>query len=331
MPLANSRTRGTPSARIITNGPSDGARALQDTLDNMGVNISRVRVDRGPRAVARLNIKWGCFGVGPTQYAGQMINGNAGESSLNKLTCFQTLAAAGVPVPQFTAEIEVARRWIAEGCRRIYERHSLRGSEGDGIRIVGEGGEAELTASPLYTKGMFGRRREYRVHVFSVGDVRRIFVQQKKRRTTGINPADATAESTIRNLANGWIFAHNDIVAPRQATIDAAVASIRALNLNFGAVDMIEMDRATDGGSVVLEVNCAPGLQGGTLDFYANAINDHLRGIVREVAPVAVAEGIRGTPEAILEGANRIIQIGDNFDRHLTPEVLGGFADPEGE
>lgn len=285
-------TRNTlPKARIITNAVSDGATALKLKLEELGIDCSKVRASAGPKTPRRFNLKWGCFQLNTANYGGPMANGNAGETSLNKLACFQALAAAGIPVPQFTAEIEVARRWIAEGCRRIYERHSLRGSEGEGIRIVGEGGEAALTASPLYTKGMFGRRREYRIHVFAVGDVRRIFVQQKRRRTTGINPTDNAPASTIRNLANGWIFAHNDVVAPRQATIDAAVASINCLNLQFGAVDMIEMDRAADGGSVVLEVNCAPGLQGGTLDFYAHAISDHLRGIVREDTHVATAEG----------------------------------------
>ena len=327
MPLANSRSNTAPKVRIITNGPSDGARALQQALDVLGVSTSRVRVTGAARTFRRFNVKWGCFPLTVTNYAGPMINGTSGEVSLNKLLCFQALAAAGIPVPQFTAEQEVARRWCAEGCRRIYERHSLRGSEGEGIRIVGEGGEDNLTPAPLYTKGMFGRRREYRVHVFSVGDVRRIFVQQKRRRTTGINPADNAPASTIRNLANGWIFAHNDVVAPRQATIDAAVASITALGLNFGAVDMIEMDRATDGGSVVLEVNCAPGLQGGTLDFYANAINDHLRGIVREVAPVATAEGT-----AEVEG---IVHMGDAFDLNAMSghpiATVGGFTDPEAQ
>ena len=310
MPTPSRNT--TPKARIITNGPSDGARALQDALYALGINTSRVRAEGQPKVARRFNVKWGCFPLTTTHFAGPYANGTAGDTSLNKLACFQALAAAGIPVPQFTAEREVAQRWIAEGCRRIYERHSLRGSEGEGIRIVGEGGEEALWSGnvPLYTKGMFGRRREYRVHVFSVGDVRRIFVQQKRRRTTGINPADNAPASTIRNLANGWIFAHNDVVAPRQATIDAAVASITALGLNFGAVDMIEMDRATDGGSVVLEVNCAPGLQGGTLDFYANAINDHLRGIVREVAPVATAEGVTAVE---------------------TEAPLGDFADPEAQ
>lgn len=280
-----------PKARIIVNGVSDGANALQRKLTELGIDCSRVRVDRGPKVARRFNLKWGCFPMIVTNYGGPMVNGNSGEPSLNKLTCFQILAEAGVPIPQFTASRDVAQAWLGEGCRRIYERHSLRGSEGEGIRIVGEGGEPTLNQAPLYTKGMFGRRREYRIHVFTVGDVRRIFLQQKRRRTTGINPADNASESTIRNLAHGWIFANNDIVAPRQATIDAAVAAINALDLQFGAVDLIEMDRPSDGGSVVLEVNCAPGLQGSTLDFYANAISDHLRGIVREVAPIATAEG----------------------------------------
>lgn len=297
-----------PKARIIVNGVSDGATALQRKLQELGIDCSKVRAERGPKIARRFNMKWGCFPLTASHFGGPLTNGNAGETSLNKLTCFVALAAAGVPVPQFTAEREVAARWLAEGCRRIYERHSLRGSEGEGIRIVGEGGESSLNAAPLYTKGMFGRRREYRIHVFTVGDVRRIFVQQKRRRTTGINPEDNASESTIRNLAHGWIFANNDIVAPRQATVDAAVASISCLNLNFGAVDLIEMDRPSDGGSVVLEVNCAPGLQGSTLDFYANAISDHLRGIVREVTPVATAEG---TTE--VEGVT----------------VLGDFIDPE--
>jgi len=54
-------------------------------------------------------------------------------------------------------------------------------------------------------------------------------------------------------------------------TVDAAVAAITALGLNFGGVDLIEMDRV-DGGSVVLEVNSAPGLQGATAGFYAQSI-----------------------------------------------------------
>ncbi|HKY42050.1 MAG TPA: hypothetical protein VJM50_03085, partial [Pyrinomonadaceae bacterium] len=107
--------------------------------------------------------------------------------------------------------------------------------------------------------------------------VQRVFIQQKRRRN-GV-PEDERTSGAIRNLANGWIFAHNDVVIPRQQTIDAAVGAINALNLNFGGVDLIEMDDVTK-GSVVLEINCAPGLQGGTLDFYAQAILGVVNGVV---------------------------------------------------
>lgn len=279
-----------PKVRIITNAVSDGARALADSLIALGATVSRVRTGTGPKRPSLLNIKWGCFALDPTDYGGVMLNHNSGETSLNKLTCFNVLRTAGVPVPDFTTDINVARGWMRTFPCRIYERHSLRGSEGDGIRVVGlasdgtpeVGSESELSAAPLYVKAMRGIRREYRIHVFNCDGVKRVFIQQKKRRA-GADPETRT-NGTIRNLANGWIFAHNDIVAPRQQTIDAAVGAIQALRLNFGGVDLIEMDDVT-GGSVVLEINCAPGLQGGTLAFYAEAIQGVILGVVDNTPP----------------------------------------------
>ena len=270
-----------PKVRIITNAVSDGARALGEKLAELGVDVSRVRASsvKTPR---RLNIKWGCFAMNNMDFGGPILNGNSCDNSLNKLLCFQVLRAAGVPVPDFTTGREVADGWLRDGCRRVYERHSLRGSEGDGIVVVEADAEGTiigdaLGTAPLYVKGMHGIRREYRIHVFHKNGVQRVFIQQKRRRN-GV-PEDERTSGAIRNLANGWIFAHNDVVIPRQQTIDAAVGAIKALNLNFGGVDLIEMDDITK-GSVVLEINCAPGLQGGTLDFYAQAILGVVNGVV---------------------------------------------------
>ncbi len=207
------------------------------------------------------------------------------DVSLNKLTCFQRLENEGVPVPTFTTHRETAHVWLQEGCRRIYERHVLRGSEGEGIRIVEATAEGEiqgegLTDAPLYVKGMHGVRREYRIHVFQKEGVRRVFVQQKRRRTTDVE------ETTTKVVSGIWLMAGSSHIMtslpPRTQTIDAAVGAIVALGLNFGGVDLIEMDDVTK-GSVVLEINCAPGLQGGTLDFYAHAIKAVLDGVVDEV------------------------------------------------
>ena len=270
--------------RIITNAVSEGATALGAKLQELGCNVSRVRVSAAPRRIPRNNIKWGCFALDPTDFGGPVLNVHAGDSTLSKLSCFAALHGAGVPVPEFTAYKEGAESWfqgVRAGRMRVYERHILRGSEGDGIRVV-EAAD-DLTDAPLYVKGMRGLRREYRIHVFQLNGVRRVFVQQKKRRSGFAETEGYT--STVRNLASGWIFAHNDITAPRQQTLDIAVAAVTSFGLTFGAVDVIEMNDITQ-GSVVLEINCAPGLMGATCEFYANAINDAHNGVV-DTAPQA--------------------------------------------
>ena len=259
--------------RIITNAVSEGARNLGEALEALNANVSRVRVG-APKAPVRQNVKWGCFNLDPTDYGGSILNRGAGRTSLNKLECFRALSAAHVPIPDFTTERMVALRWFAEGHRRVYERHILTGSEGDGIIVVEDPNQLSQDC-PLYTKGMRGVRREYRIHVFKSGGVNRVFIQQKKRRA-GFTE-DESYGNTVRNLAHGWIFAHNDIVQPRTATINAAIAATTALGLDFGAVDMIEMNEGDI--SVVLEVNCAPGLQGATCSFYAEAIYGLLTGV----------------------------------------------------
>lgn len=259
--------------RIVTNGFSNGARALTDTLRDMGVDVSRVNIEKMTAreyAGDRLNLKWGCFEF-PQAIKGGLINGTTGRDTLNKLRCFEKLAGLGVNVPDFTTSMDEAEGWGAE---RIYERHRLTGSAGKGI-VIKEKGEG-LDEAPLYVKGIYGHRREYRIHVFNGTDgyqpVVSTYVQQKKKRTTDVQK---TTESRIRNLKNGWVFACKDIVQPRPETIQLAKAAVDAFGLHFGAVDIIEMEDAK-GGAYVLEINCAPGLEGSTLFFYADAIKQVL-------------------------------------------------------
>lgn len=293
-----------PKVRIITNAVSEGARNLGEALEALNANVSRVRAG-APKLPVRQNIKWGCFNLDPTDYGGSILNRNAGRTSLNKLECFRALSEANVPIPEFTTERGVADGWLRTGgVRRVYERHVLSGSEGDGIRVVET--PEDLTQAPLYVKGLFGLRREYRIHVFKKDGINRIFIQQKKRRVTGVEAT--TAESRIRNLANGWVFAHLEVQQPRPATITAAIAACRALGLDFGAVDMIEMEDVQL-GSAVLEINCAPGLAGATCDFYAQAIYGLCTG-VQDIAP---------TPPPV---ADRLVDL---------PRDLTNSVDYEGE
>jgi glutathione synthase/RimK-type ligase-like ATP-grasp enzyme len=176
----------------------------------------------------------------------------------NKLHTFEALKRAGVPVPEFTTNRTIAQGWLSRGFR-VFARHKLNGHNGDGIQVV----EAEdtLPAAPLYVK--YQRKdKEYRVHVFN-GSI--IDITEKRRR----NGTSEEGSSFIRNLRNGWVFCR-DGVYPCDRVRSVSVDAVRSLGLDFGAVDIIERN----GQVWVLEVNCAPGLQGTTLDRYISAIKN---------------------------------------------------------
>jgi hypothetical protein len=181
-----------------------------------------------------------------------------------KLAQYRLLKAARVPHISFTTDPRTVRIWLQEDYE-VYARLDGNSSGGHGIRVL-EGAEADIPPASVYTC-RFNARREYRVHVFR-GKV--IDVSQK-RRTRGreANP--------IRSYDNGYIFAHDHIEAYPESMTDACVSAVNAMGLDFGAVDVLLKN---DGACAVLEVNSAPGMEGTTLDRFAEA----LRGYVAEIA-----------------------------------------------
>lgn len=176
----------------------------------------------------------------------------------NKLTTLNALVAAGIMVPDYTTSKDLAAQWIISG-RPVLARRLLHASAGAGI--VGPLTTAEeLPDAPLYVK-YIKKAREYRVHVFHAS----CLIHQKKRRT------GAAVDYHIRSHANGWVFcnAPNDPLAVRLSYI--AVQAVEALQLDFGAVDIIYNEKHDT--LYVLEVNTAPGIEkNNTLEFYTNSI-----------------------------------------------------------
>lgn len=237
---------------------SEGARALATALDTICVkHDGRYR----PRA-NDLIINWGSSTV-PNWYQQTEIEQTLNHplnvaQAVNKLTTLQLLQRNGVPTPEWTTDYYTALRWWKIG-EAIVERHNLKGSKGDGIRIINTDEVDEVTVAPLYTK-LIQRAREYRVHVFD-GQV--IDLQQKKRREGN------DSDGTIKNLDNGWVFVRDDITPPPRSIFDVSIRAVQALGLDFGGVDVL----VKDGQCYVLEVNCAVGLEGSTINSYVNAIN----------------------------------------------------------
>ncbi len=159
------------------------------------------------------------------------------------------------PTIEWSQDKDTAQTWLEQG-HKIYVRHLLNSSCGNGIEII-EPGE-ELPDAPLYTKH-FKKKKEYRVHV-GRGSV--IHVQQKRKR----HGFESTT-SGIRNYANGWVFACNDVEPLSEEQLSIAIRGVAALGLDFGAVDLL-INRNNE--AVICEINTAPGIEGTTLLKYVD-------------------------------------------------------------
>lgn len=177
----------------------------------------------------------------------------------DKLVAFRALKEAkDVSIPEFTESKEEAEKWIEEGAV-IVARTQLRAHSGEGIVVCSR--VEDLPDCKLYTKYV-KKKKEFRVHVMN-GKV--IDVQQKKQRVD----FEGEVNYAVRNHQNGWIYAREEIVQPDGLT-ENAIAAVKCLGLDFGAVDIVWNERANQ--CYVLEVNSAPGLEGSSVDIYTNEL-----------------------------------------------------------
>lgn len=178
----------------------------------------------------------------------------------NKINTFKTISSI-VSTPEWTTDREIAKSW-QQGGRGVVCRTILNGHSGAGIVLTES--DAELPVAPLYVK-YIPKEYEYRVHVFN-GKV--IDVQQKRKRTN----YEGEVNTKIRNHHTGWVYCRQSYVAPPciAEMEDHCIKAVKALGLNFGAVDVIYSKK--NNKFYILEVNTAPGMEGETLNVYAKAI-----------------------------------------------------------
>lgn len=117
---------------------------------------------------------------------------------------------------------------------------------------------------------------EYRIHSFLGRSLRggKKVVRDDFDVPGGIIQGRPKAHPWVRSWDGGWRIKY-DGETVKQKHRDIAHAAVRALGLDFGAVDIGEK---ADGTLVVLEVNRAPGIEGGTVEKYRDAINRWISG-----------------------------------------------------
>lgn len=180
----------------------------------------------------------------------------------NKLAFFRFIANKdpSVRLVPWTADKTVAYKWLTQKLTVVC-RQSLTGHSGRGIIIVEPGpGAVELASASLYTQYV-PKESEWRIHVMNG---KTIFRQRK------IKDPDVAEPKTwkVRSHDNGFIYQHLDLTVPKDVE-EQALKVMRASGLFFGAVDVIYHGKSQK--AYVLEVNNAPGLEGATVEAYANA------------------------------------------------------------
>lgn len=162
----------------------------------------------------------------------------------NKLAAFQCFQRDGVPCPEFstypptTGDSVVYDTWFG---RRT---HGMCGTD---IKVYRPGDAWVPGAQDFFTK-FIPNRREYRVHVFRD---QVIGVMGKY-----LDYPDQAGDGFIKNVAHGYRF-RTPAKELKPSRTDAAIAAVKALGLDFGAVDLIIGD---DDKEYILEVNTAPAL-----------------------------------------------------------------------
>lgn len=191
---------------------------------------------------------------------GTLLNpGEIIRQASNKLEFFRLLEGQGLTPDYWTRVEEIPNEAFPVVCRTVLAGHS-----GEGIHIANT--RDDLVDAPLYVK-YIKKQDEYRVHVGRRNDQSIIIAVQRKARREGFeNP-----NWQVRNHHNGFVFVRGG-VNPPQSVLDAASRSLEAVGLDFGAVDVIW--NARQERAYVLEINTAPGLEGQTVQDYANFFNE---------------------------------------------------------
>lgn len=213
-------------------------------------------------------INWGCSNppVGTGPFSSVSNSFSAVSIAGNKLSTFQKLEGVdGIRIPIFTTDRSVAAGWLRDGIVVVCRTH-LRGHSGSGIVLCAT--ESELVQAPLYVQYV-KKQKEFRVHV-AFGEV--IDVQEKRKRRD--LPEGTDINFQVRNHQTGWVYCREDIQQP-DGLLAMATQTVSALGLDFGAVDIIWNEKRNE--CYVLEVNCAPGLEGTTVDTYAQIFVEKLK------------------------------------------------------
>lgn len=184
-----------------------------------------------------------CWGARlPVKVKAKVLNN---QPMLDKLEQIHLLVAAGVPTVEAVTREPSGDGWL--GRRLIHE---------DGDDLLGDG------------RADFWVRRENIVREVRVHSFNGVSIRAGERK-----PDDENSHPWIRTYKGGWHIDCTDFRSTERMR-EIAHAAVKALGLDFGAVDIAELSSRK---LIVLEVNRSPGYEtDNTFPTYARAIKGEL-------------------------------------------------------
>ena len=245
------------------------SRSALALAKSLGGKVIKLENSKFRPSKDKLVINWGSSKVPKEIVEGcRLLNNPSNVSKVsNKYIFFSMVEAqgeAGPRIPDFTISNEVAKNWFNNKTKLVFARTVLNGHSGEGIVEVNSSEEVDKFPDGTLFVKYIPKRSEFRIHCTK----EKAFCIQEKLRSL---EKKEEKNFKVRNHANGYIFARQNINCPEDV-ITQAIKALNASNLDFGAVDVIWNELRQE--AYVLEVNSAPGLEGSTIHDYVGLINE---------------------------------------------------------
>jgi hypothetical protein len=244
---------------IYCTRPSEGARELVREINAQNYWAKRTKTLAGVRfhREGDLIVSWGDFCTGAKPWATYLNN----QPRPTKFEELRILRAAGVMCPEVSLSPE--NNWLPR-------RNNHQGGS-DLLRPP---------VNPDYYVKKYEIRKEFRVHVLRSGETYSSIRAGIKVPRDGVD--SSALHPWIRSYDAGWRLDYGQAcqLAIRQSVRDEAKLAIKALGLDFGAVDVGVL---ADNRPLVLEVNRAPGNEGNTTRTYATKFIERANEILEGV------------------------------------------------
>jgi glutathione synthase/RimK-type ligase-like ATP-grasp enzyme len=218
-------------------------KVLKHHLESLGYRVTRDAQDPGGW---HATLRWG------RSYHGSKPALNANVNAYDKYEAFKLFEAHGISMPQIvTASPEfgpnewppIVGPWLAR------KRHHVKGKDIVVCKTPGEVLRTYYAGTHDFFSVFIPTKTEYRVWVFR----NRILAVYEK-----VYKGKGEYEGYTRNHRFGFKFEKRDDMRDLFALVVPCVEAVNALNIDFGAVDILQ---GKDGKFYVLEVNSMPHIE----------------------------------------------------------------------